>query len=859
MALRMHSRITFISAGAGSGKTQRLCDILHRELTDGALRPAGVIATTFTRKAATELRERVRGQLLGQGDFRLANAMGQARIGTVHSVCGQLLERFAFEAGMAPEAQVVEEIQAGLLLGKAIDAVMDGAAMASFLPLVHRLGLADDWKAELQALVNLIRANDIAPDRLASFAAANAGDLLAHFPKPSATDLGGELRQAIQAALPAIERAALAGGKKNTRDYLGQLRGFERALADRECAWSEWVKLAKSLPEAGLKRQVEPIAELAGRVAEHPELHADLGQYLARMFDLAAKALAIYAGQKRELGRLDFADQEQLLLGLLDQPAVAEVLGEELDLLLVDEFQDTSPIQLALFLKLAGFARKVYWVGDIKQAIYGFRGSDSALMQSLLRELPALGGTKEVLPVSWRSRAELVRLVNAVFGHAFANSLPRQEVALRPMRQDRLAGAPLANWILDGRNQAQEAAALAAGVRKLLASGYRVGDKGEASTHALRYRDIAILSRSHDGVRLVAAALREQGVPSAVAQPGLLATPEATLALACLRRLDDPGDTLATAEIVSLVDGAEPERWLADRLRYLNGGGEASAWLEKDFGQCQAHPLIARLALLRADLPLLAPREGLQRVIAACALPAQIVRWSADAGRTRVRLANLEALLDLARQYEERCRSGQHAASISGLILWLGEVAAEAQDMQAEPGIDAVQVMTHHAAKGLEWPVVVLTDLAAGVRDRLWSISARPGAGFSVRSPLDGRFIRYWPWPFGAQRKVGVAERIAVTPIAEAFRKSAVEEAKRLLYVSMTRARDLLVLARSRRKLSGEWLDAVDSPWLLAEEGVDEVTLPGGERLKAERWVLAPVDDAADAPGAAQQLHWFGR
>jgi ATP-dependent exoDNAse (exonuclease V) beta subunit len=111
MVSKIKAHITFISAGAGSGKTHRLTELLHHELTTERLRPSGVIATTFTKKAAAELRERVREHLLKQGNFGLANAMGQARIGTVNSVCGQLIARFAFEAGMSTEQQVLEEIQ----------------------------------------------------------------------------------------------------------------------------------------------------------------------------------------------------------------------------------------------------------------------------------------------------------------------------------------------------------------------------------------------------------------------------------------------------------------------------------------------------------------------------------------------------------------------------------------------------------------------------------------------------------------------------------------------------------------------------------------------------------------------------
>ncbi len=137
--------------------------------------------------------------------------------------------------------------------------------------------------------------------------------------------------------------------------------------------------------------------EVAAMLASHAGLHADLRRYLELMFKLAADTLDAYASAKRQIGALDFTDQERLLLDVLDHPFVASTLGEELDLLMVDEFQDTSPIQLALFLKLARYARQVVWVGDIKQAIYGFRGSDTALMRSVIEALPKLGGTKEVL------------------------------------------------------------------------------------------------------------------------------------------------------------------------------------------------------------------------------------------------------------------------------------------------------------------------------------------------------------------------------------------------------------------------------------------------------------------------------
>jgi ATP-dependent exoDNAse (exonuclease V) beta subunit len=299
-----------------------------------------------------------------------------------------------------------------------------------------------------------------------------------------------------------------------------------------------------------------------------------------------------------------------------------------------------------------------------------------------------------------------------------------------------------------------EASALASGVRQLIDSGYTIYDKSNKTSRPIRFGDVAILSRSNEGVKKLAAAMSAQGIPVATAQPGLLKTPEATLALACLRRLNDPGDTIATAEIISLSDGLEPEVWVADRLKYLAQDGDADLWLEQAIDGHPAHPVLEIITTLRPTLPILAPREALLTVIAACSVPEKVVRWTMNPDRIRMRLANLESLVELAEQYEDLCRSGQQTVSISGLILWLGDIAEQEQDMLAEPAIDAVKLMTHHAAKGLEWPVVILTDLGKDIKDRLWSISAQSGTNFDAQNPLADRFIRYWPWPFGQQKRL---------------------------------------------------------------------------------------------------------
>ena len=839
------SHITFVSAGAGSGKTYTLTQILRDELAAGRARPGGVIATTFTRKAASELRERVRGFLLDKGEFALATAMGQARIGTVNGICGELLQRFCFEAGLSAEQQVIEEGTSKLLLQRAIDSVQDATDLAELLTIVRRLGLEKNWQEDLAKLVGTARSNDIAPDKLGGFATTSADSLLSHFPAITQTDLSGELLSAIRRAIAAIE--PVGSEKKNTQGYLTLIKEAVRPLSLGNLPWSAWVELASSAPEVKLKPMSEPVTDIAKRYAEHPQFQADLRQYLERIFSLCARALDIFSALKRERGALDFVDQENLLLTLLDNPHVSETLAEELDLLLVDEFQDTSPIQLALFLKLAKLAKRVFWVGDIKQAIYGFRGSDSELMLSILGSLDKLGGTKQVLPSSWRSRPPLVKLVNGIFAPAFANTLTPEEVVLKPERTEILTEPAFANWLLAGKNAGLIAESLALGIRCLVASGYEVTDKSGQHAHPVRYADIAVLVRTNAEVTATAAALESAGIPSATAQPGLLATPEAMLALACLRRLNDPNDTLASAEIISLSDSATPEAWIADRLAYLAAGGDPASWRELGSAAHPAHPVLARIAALRPQLPLLTPQESLQVVIDECDLPAIVLHWSASPDSAKKRLANLEALLAAAKTYEDECRGEQVAASLSGLILWFAELSNAKEDLCAEAAVDAVRVMTQHASKGLEWPVVILTGLSSNIKTRLWDVSSESDSRFDAHDPLNDRRIRYWPWPFGEKKKADLAEEIAASAVGQATYLSAVEEGKRLLYVAMTRARDLLIIARQSKKPSGEWLDSLNAPWLLSDTEASMLSLPGGESVEARCWIL----DAENAEAAA--------
>jgi ATP-dependent exoDNAse (exonuclease V) beta subunit len=569
---------------------------------------------------------------------------------------------------------------------------------------------------------------------------------------------------------------------------------------------------------------------------------------------LGADVLDTYRARKRQLGAVDFTDQECELLTLLDLPQVAETLEAELDLLMVDEFQDTSPVQLALFLKLARCAKHVVWVGDVKQAVYGFRGGDATLMSAVVDALPTLGGQRETLQDSWRSRPALVHFANAVLGGAFAPLRPI-DVHLRPKRPEFQGTAAVEDWLLEGGSAHDQYRGIACGIATLINERTRIADPEAGELRPLRLGDIAVLARSLNHVKAIAEVLQSQHIMAATLQPGLLQRPEMVLALACLRRLNDEGDTIATAEIVSLAECTEPDSWLAERLAWLDGGAPAAAWRETG---ATVHPIFRAIQGLRAQLSQLSPREAVCLLLARCDLVRHTLQWQQSPERARLRLANLERLSGLAGEYEDACRATHEAATLSGLLLWLQALAASAADTLPQPALDAVQVMTHHAAKGLEWPMVVLVDLASDVKDSIWgAVRAESSAAFDAQQPLKDRFLRYWPWPYGAEVKVPAAAVVEASPAAQVMQGAAVDEHKRLLYVSMTRARDILVFARPLHKPEGPWMDAVRLASFLPPGNPSAISLSSGHTVPFMRRNLSPGCARLAIVSTHGDLPWF--
>lgn len=842
----MAAAIEVVTAAAGAGKTTRIVGDIAAYVTEQP--PEQLVATTFTIRAADELVERTRARLFADGRADEASRVLGARFGTVNAVCGQIVAEHALELGRSPATRVIDETVQPLVFSVAASAAI-GTHAPELNDLAEAFGHDDprppdqpsraDWRKIVRDLLALARANGLRPADLAASAERSVAGFLALFP-PAADGVALEaaLARALDDALalaPAVPSRTAQRGVANVRSAAMQLR------RGRSLTWSMWARLSKTAAArtrdgGDYADAVAALTAAAGRHAQHPQQRADGERFIRLVFACAAEALEAYQGYKAERGLLDFVDQEALALEVLGDPALADRLRERIRRVFVDEFQDSSPLQLAVFSALAELVEASTWVGDPKQAIYAFRGADTGLTQAAFAGVAGLVDPADALTVSHRSRREIIEFVNAAFEPAFARmgvDAARNAFSDTTRNERGFDRRPMAFWPLIGSTLVEQADALAQGVRRALdeADDWLVGER-EAEPRALRAGDIAVLCRTNLEVARIAAALNRAGLAVAVEREGLARTPHVELALAAYRYIVDPTDRLALAEMA---------RFFADNAR-------SDAWLRAAAADDPVAALLAELPVAPGLLALherrheLTPAGLLDGVLALPDLIGRIERW----GDAAMRLDDLEALRGFVRAYEAEADAAGAPATPHGFLLAIAE-----DEAPRPPSLDssAVQVLTYHGAKGLEWPLVILSGLAWEPRPRFFEPVVETDGQLDWRAPLKGRWLRFWPWPYGPGGAGSAIDLAAAqSAVGQGALRRSQEEETRLLYVGMTRARDYLVLAPPAGSAC-TWLRVLDNddgtPRLGFPPPDDNLLRAGDETFVATVWPLQAAMDGA--------------
>jgi len=815
-----------IEAAAGTGKTTALVSRVVAVIASGRSALDQMVAVTFTDKAAGELKLRLRAEIedhLNDPDPAIAARMKnslekfeEARIGTIHALCGDLLREHPVEAGVDPRFEVAAEDASAAIFNAAFDRWFEqalagpGEGLRRILRRPNatdrqgprRLLRAAAWELkEWRDFDTPWRHQEFARDREID---ALVTEIEALGELATEGDAEDWLRKALELLRRPISEATRLEAVRD-RDYDALEAALLRLVRgdDRHWRWrgsgarfGEWPRAEIFARRDALHNKLKEFSDQAG------------ASLAPRLRDELWPVVEIYRELKARAGRLDFLDLLLTTRNLVrDNAAVRCELQESITYIFVDEFQDTDPLQAEILLLLAADdptetnwlevrprAGKLFIVGDPKQSIYRFRRADVALYQEIKRRLLERGAALEHLSVSFRATPEIQSLVNAAFAPIMAAESMTQPryVALEAFRES-VAGQPavvalpvpnpysqygrITKWSIEDSLPD----AIAAFVKWLVEeSGWSVTERTEREAPErrvpIRPHHVCILFRrmnsyGRDVTRPYIRALESRHVPHVLVRGGSFHMREEVEtirnALAAIERPDDELAMFATLHgaLFAIADGTLLR--FCETYRSLNPFRRLPEELPAILKEvADALAIIGGLHRGRNRRPI---AETIARLLAATRAHAGFAIWPTGDQA----LANVMRLMDMARRYE----LNRGATSMRAFVEDLEE-RAEREEVGEVPvveeGAEDVRIMTVHRAKGLEFPVVILAD-----------ITCNESAEEAHRFVDPTRRLC-------AQRLAGQAPAELLDHAEEELRRDE-EEAVRLLYVAVTRARDLIV------------------------------------------------------------------
>jgi ATP-dependent helicase/nuclease subunit A len=735
-------RDTCVVAGPGSGKTTVLVEYFKR-LVESGVDPLRILAITFTDKAASNMRDKLAHAFRERAEIR--GRLERAYVSTVHGFCARLLKENAVFAGIDPDFYVMDERESLRERRQSVQDVLDE--------------MLQEQPDRMRALMRSLAANDAGAEVLDAYDAMRAAGVrvgdLSGFAVPRQVEIAAALEE-VRNLRPAGWKFDQLAHLHEAQDWAARIaaalrEGPEATLRAMRSFTCKLPKLQRGSHASNLLKSLKD--ELL------PELeYALIGAYYAAdratIFALFAGFDSLYRKRKRQLGALDYDDLEEGAVRLLEEhPDVRRRLENQFDQVLMDEFQDTNGRQARL-LELLRPPDRFYAVGDINQSIYGFRHAEPGVFRGYRDGIARDGKRLVELVENFRSRPEILRAVEAVAAGA-------EGVEARPL---------VAGLVFPDKTE-PPVEVLSAATPELEA-GYVAARILELNRE---FRDFAVLVRNSEVISEFTRAFDERGIPYLVNRgKGFYDTREVVDLMQMLRVLVNPRDEIGMAAVVrSPFVEASDEALL--RLKLLGNIGKAVAELTPDSLASFAAEDACKLARFRDQLErwrttrdYTAIDQLLLRAIDECG-------YECPAGPRGE--ANIEKFLAQA-----RAASGwQTLAEFVEEMEILRESKPREPDAPPEDSANAVKIMTVHAAKGLEFPVVFLAAMHKG-------IDSTPGAiAFSPRVGLGAR----WHHPLCREDKDDAFQHA----IRQELKQREKEEGNRLLYVAMTRAEEHLVMS----------------------------------------------------------------
>ena len=795
----------YIPAGAGSGKTYKLTHMLADMLVpeNGAqpVDPSRIILTTFTKAAAADFVQRAREVLIDKKKSpAMAAGLDSALIGTVHSVCERFIKKYWYRLDLNLPLNTLSDEDRKLFTSRTSESVASDADVAFFAEFAREFEMTPEfWKEYLKDIIN--KKHSFGVKDLSACKDLSCADIDKVFTGVSTPAEKKAMKDFVDTLLVLVE--ANLSKKYSDTEYKRKEALVEMGKGSDLLRAREIVRLIdfneekiytkgywKTLDSSGC--DLIGISAAAENYLVSTEIGTRMKDCVTKLFELAGKWEKEYSSFKIENRLIDFNDMEQKFLHLLeddDFEDVREDIRKSYDVMMVDEFQDSNPVQIRIFRKLMELVENTVFVGDRKQAIYGFRGTESSLVDDFIKDIKDQKALKE----SYRSRPELVDTANDVFCRAFGeqrlpvypddDTKPYDGISLAPVRPDHAEMQPaLQHWNtpVEGKGVKNNYAAVGKKIRELVDSKLCLvvtgrNDAGEEILEPIQYRDIALLIRNNDTIAEAVPALREAGVPVSVQEKEFIGWAEVQLILSLVRYVFNPEDKGAKADILHLVGGVSTEDIIRDEA-----AGRQTASTETLFQRLEA--IRSRIAVL-----------SISEIVDSLALEMDLYDLVKDWGMPDTRMRNIGFMTDLARKYEQQCGNINIAPTLPGYLAYVSEFKPETHPVDKT---DTVKVLTYHNAKGLDWPMVILDELDS-LKTEDEDVFRKGFSGVSHVRIGEDVLLRVFPrWRnYAASAKLPspVLNRLAGFGLLQPARARKIDEERRLLYVGFTRAKDYLV------------------------------------------------------------------
>ena len=779
----------FISAGAGSGKTYTITTDVAKMVFDHKLNPEQVIMTTFTKAAAQELREKAKNELANLGLHREAQQMEHALIGTVHSVANTFLTKYWYPLGIMPDAAAMEESELQMYRDHSLRGLLEQKDRTflyhyaetyniSYDHSEHKSGVNYEfWKKDLCQVLDYIQWYSISDEQLQKSIETTESFIQCLDEAKDDKSLMDQAQDVIIDIEDALDSLSRQTDKSNNeRQRIDSYKN--RPLTADELSDLESIAKGRCKESESYKRFS---ASLAASTLFTKESADDQRKYAALIFCLASKWRKEYRQYKDEHHLIDFNDMEEMFLKLLSMEEVQQDIQSRYTHLYVDEFQDSNPMQVRIFQKLSSLLNTVY-VGDKKQAIYGFRGSDTELTTAVAESI----SDTEHLEHSYRSIEPLVNFSNTIFSQVFSN-MKTEEVELKMPKENgntTPVEKPLRLWPYNGNKN------LALQIQQLI---LREG---------IAPKDIAVLGRRNkEDLDPLADELRKLQVPVCRESNDIKESRAGRLIKALLTLVNTPFNQLARAEVAYLAEpGYHITKIIEDRLDHLKNKEKADDYL-KDI------PILKRLFQLRSfrssdnqEIPTnLLGYQSISSLVESLVIELDLYALVHSWENALAEETNLQVLIDLAKKYEDAATKLARPATVAGFIDFFTN-----QQQQGAANDEGVRLYTYHKSKGLEWKVVIMLSLDNDAADAT-KTATRSMLGCHHRreqqptaeNPNPPMTISLVPNIYGDTNaaKSAITARLQQHPLWESVSEHEIAENARLLYVGVTRAREILILA----------------------------------------------------------------